>query len=120
VAFLSGAASAPTPMNDFAPKAPTTAWLPENHTNQPLELSRSIAPMPARLPEGLDKNAEKDQVIVSFESTIQNLTSSGASYEVVQSVVDNYRDYMRYTNSQNKAVTSNEANAPHAWTTMNV
>lgn len=120
VAFLSGAASAPTPMNDFAAKAPTTAWLPENHTNQPLELSRSIAPMPAKMPEGLDKNAEKDQVIVSFESTIQNLTSSGASYEVVQSVVDNYRDYMRYTNSQNKAATPNEANAPHAWTTMNV
>lgn len=120
VAFLSGSSALLKPSQDFGQTAPTTAWLPENHTSQPLELSRSIAPMPARMPEGLDKNAEKDQVIISFENTIQNLTSSGASYEVVQSVVDNYRDYMRYTNSQAQAAKQTEANVPHAWTTMNV
>lgn len=98
-----------------ADEAPITAWLPGNN-NQGLELARSAAP---QLPAGVNAEANVDDVSKHFENTIANLTNSGASYDVVQSVVDNYRDYLRFKNSQSREQ-QQAAAAPQAWHSMNV
>lgn len=98
-----------------ADEAPITSWLPGNN-NQGLELARAAAP---QMPEGVDADGHVDDVSKHFENTIANLTSSGASYDVVQSVVDNYRDYLRYKNNQSREQ-QQAAAAPQAWHSMNV
>ena len=96
-----------------ADEAPITSWLPGNN-NQGLELARAAAP---QMPEGISADAQVDEVSKHFENTIQNLTNCGASQDVVQSVVDNYRDYLRFKNSQGREqqVTS----APQVWHSLN-
>lgn len=103
-------------------EAPITSWLNDNNSqaHNALELARSAAPVP-HMPESLKSDAQMDEIATHFENTITNLTNSGASYDVVQSVVDNYRDFLRYRNSQ--AHTQRQAAAvPEVpnWTSMNV
>jgi hypothetical protein len=101
----------------MADEAPITSWLPETTQSRGLELSRSSVPQPVHPPEGVNEDAKMAEIVAHFENTITNLTASGASYEVVQSVVDNYRDFMRYKNSQ-KSVPANNVNA-NAWHSLN-
>jgi hypothetical protein len=102
----------------IADEGPNTSWLPETTQSRGIELSRSSVPQPVSAPQGVSEDAKMAEVAAHFENTIQNLTSSGASYEVVQSVVDNYRDFMRYRNSQNKSMQAANANA-NAWSSVN-
>jgi hypothetical protein len=81
-----------------------------------LELARAAAP---QMPEGVDADGHLDDVSKHFENTIANLTNSGASHDVVQSVVNNYRDYLRYKNNQGREQ-QQAAAAPQAWHSMNV
>jgi len=98
--------------------APITSWLNDSNSqaHQSLELARSAAPVP-QLPESVKSDAQMDEIAAHFENTITNLTNSGASYDVVQSVVDNYRDFLRYRNSQ--AHTAAVPEVPN-WTSLNV
>jgi hypothetical protein len=102
-------------------EAPITSWLNDNNSqaHNAMELARSAAPAP-QMPENIKTDAQMDEIATHFENTITNLTNSGASYDVVQSVVDNYRDFLRYRNSQ----AHSQKQAPVAevpnWTSMNV